>query len=119
MKTRPTNQTLALSVTAIVLVLVMRLVEWLHICLFIQQEGPKAEWDTDVGFASLLLLVIALVLGLLYCIRASIAAFRARPLPRHTLLAFGVAWLLTGICGSLVAVAFTPASLDTWFFILW
>ncbi len=96
-KMRPANQTLALSVAAIVVIGLLRIVVGIGNYLFARQGDPTI-WDTAAPAVSWLLwLTLAIFLGGSYCIRASVAAFRSRALPLHTGAFLGVAWVLTVI----------------------
>ena len=99
MRIHPTNQTLALSVSAIVIVIIFRIVTGVQHYLIVRQHDPTI-WDSpSTGVAWLLCLSSATVLGWWYCIRATIAALRSQPVLPRTGIVLCVAW----------AVALTPA----------
>jgi len=91
MRFRPKNQTVALSVTAIVLVVVFRIVTGIQGHLL----GPDSYGVDGNPFFWMLWLTLAAVFGLFYCARASVTAMCSRPLPRSSCLALAIAWLIT------------------------
>ncbi len=116
---RPTNQTLALSVAAIIVMLGLRVVYGIGHSLFARQGDPTI-WDSPpAAMSALLWLTLALVLGWFYCIRASVGLARSWPCSLHTGIALSVAWLFAVLCALLLVFAFTQWAWLEWVAYLW
>jgi hypothetical protein len=119
MRIRPANQAMALSVTAIVTVLAFRIVSGTQNCLFVRQRDPTI-WDSpSTGMSWLLWLTLAVMFGLLYCVRASLAALRSRPLLPHTGAVLTVAWAFALVPVLALVAAFAECRWLAWAVWLW
>ena len=95
---RPRDQTLALSITAIVAVVGFRIVTgvqgWLLAAGHFSRDPWNANaWDGNIFFY-LCWLMLASVFGGLYCLRATLAGLHSRPLTRRTRLLLGLTWVV-------------------------
>ena len=123
MKLRPADQTLALFIAAIVTVAALR-ISWAILYSVPASQDKHAITDdpSPAAVGWVLWHALALILGLFYCIRASLAARHSRPLVPRTGNVLVVAWLFVPLPVFALLLALFPGAgeLVNWtFFWLW